>query len=150
MAWRQLTEDDYLTGMSGPETGAYKRAALQAGQTDVLAAIMLQATHEARGHIADCAQNQLAAGDTLPERIIIHVLAIVRYRMATRLGIGVSDARTVEYRESRRFLERVSDCKVAIEDPVGAVSGEDQSSAGSLEVVAPTGDRLTKGDFNGI
>lgn len=76
--------------------------------------------HEARGHIEDAPGNELAAGATIPERIKHHVLAIIRFRILTRLDIEVSSARTKEYDDARRFMERVSEGKVRIEKPEGA------------------------------
>jgi hypothetical protein len=84
--WRELTEADVLGAMNAPETAGYQAAAAGDGQ-DVLADITAQVVQECRAHIADCERNSLAAGDTLPERVMYHAVALIRYRMLTRLDM---------------------------------------------------------------
>ncbi len=148
MSWRELTEDDVLTTLAGPELNAYRVAALKAGQADPLAEIVATAVAEARGHIADCAVNRLAAGMTLPSRVVHHVIAIVRYRLMSRLDMEVGEARTQEYRDARRFLERVSECKVSIEQPEGAT--EEDGSNEAIEVVSASGREATREKLRGL
>jgi phage gp36-like protein len=105
--------------MSSPELDAYNLAAISVGQ-DPLAEITETAVQEARAHIADCASNTLAAGSTVPERVIHHILAIIRFRMLTRVDGVVGDDRRTEYRDAKRFFERIAECKVTIEAPTGA------------------------------
>ena len=137
-----------MTGLTGPETAAFKSAALRAGQSDPVPEIMEQVTNEVRAHIADCDRNRLAAGLTLPERCILHAVALVRYRMMTRIGIGVSDEREVEYRDARRFLERVSECKVRMEWPEGEVA--DDGGSPTIEVTRTGGRRASHEDLQGL
>jgi hypothetical protein len=124
--WRELTEDDVLAALNAPETAAYQSAAISAGQ-DVLSDITGQVVQECRAHIADCARNALAAGATLPERVMYHAVALIRYRMMTRLDMEVSEDRRREQRDAVDFFRRVSECKVAIEQPEGET---DDSSGG--------------------
>lgn len=147
MAWVTLTEDDARGALSAPELAAYQAAALGGGQ-DPLADITATAVHEARAHIADCAKNQLAEGLTVPERIVHHILAIIRFRMITRLDLEVSEDRRIEYRDARKFLERVSECKVAIELPVGAT--EDSGSAETIELVGDNDREWTRKKQSGL
>jgi len=140
MSWIALTRTNVLSALNSAEEEAYNAAVT--GDIDPAEEILLTAVREARGHIADNPQNQLAIGDTIPERIEHHVLAIVRFRMMTRLDISVSEDRRQEYRDARRFLERVSEGKVAIEKPAGAV---DQETAGSqIEIVEQSTVRLDR------
>lgn len=150
MSWRLLSEDDIVTGLTGPETVAFKNAALRAGQSDPLAEIMAQVSHEVRAHIADCDRNQLAAGLTLPERCILHAVALVRYRMMTRIGISVNDEREVEYRDARRFLERVSECRVRMESPPAGERSEEGGGAPTIEVTRSGGRRASHDDLKGL
>lgn len=119
--WRELTEADVLGAMNAPETAAYRAAATGDGQ-DVLADITVQVVQECRAHIADCQHNTLAAGSTLPIRVIYHAVALIRFRMLTRLDIEVSDDRRREQRDAVEFFRRVSECKVAIEPGDGSAS----------------------------
>lgn len=118
--------------MSSPELDAINAAAVATGQ-DPLVDITATAVQEARAHIADCASNTLAAGDTVPDRVIHHLLAIIRYRMLTRLDMEVSEDRRTEYRTALRFFERVGECKVSIEAPEGAT--EDSGSTPQTETL---------------
>jgi phage gp36-like protein len=129
MAWIEITADLARSAMNASELAAYQVAAIGEDQ-DPLADITKTAVDEARAHIADCAQNQLAAGQTVPERVVHHLLAIIRYRMVTRLDMEVSEDRRAEYRSALRFFERVSECKVAIEAPEGVT----EPSGGSSQV----------------
>jgi phage gp36-like protein len=118
MAWIEITQDLARSAMSAPELAAYQAAALGEDQ-DPLVDITKTAVDEARAHIADCSTNSLAAGTTVPERVVHHLLAIIRFRMVTRLDLEVSEDRRTEYRSAVRFFERVSECKVQIEQPDG-------------------------------
>jgi hypothetical protein len=119
--WRELTEADVLGAMNAPETAAYQAAAAGDGQ-DVLADITGQVVQECRAHIADCQHNTLAAGSTLPERVMYHAVALIRFRMLTRLDLEVSEDRRREQRDAVEFFRRVSECKVAIEPGDGSAS----------------------------
>jgi phage gp36-like protein len=135
--WRELTEDDVLAGLNAPETRAYKSAATAPGQ-NVLEQILAQVTQECRGHIADCAKNTLAPGNTLPERVHYHAVALIRFRMMTRLGLEVSEDRRKEQRDALRFFERVAACDVALEpgDGSGTDDGTDSQAAPSPGIKA--------------
>lgn len=148
MAWRTLTEDDVVTGLTGPETAAYKTAALKAGQSDPVAEIIEQVVNEVRSHIADCERNTLAAGVLIPERCILHAVAIIRFRLLTRLAVRATDEREQEYKDARRFLERVSECKVRIERPDGEVDSE--SNKPSIGVVSAPDRRMTHDKLKGL
>jgi len=148
--WRELTESDVEAGLSAPETAAYQTAAISAGQ-NVLAQIIAQVTQECRGHIADCSRNTLAPGETLPERVHYHAVAMVRFRMMTRLGLSVSEDRRKEQRDAIRFFERVASCDVAIEpgDGTGTDDGTDSQAAPSPGITARKR-QFSRGQQDGI
>jgi phage gp36-like protein len=141
MAWIQLTRTNVLSALNSAEEAAYNAAVT--GDIDPAEEILLTAVREARGHIEDHPGNRLAAGDTIPERIEHHVLAIVRFRIMTRLDISVSEDRRQEYRDARRFLERVSEGKVSIEKPSGAVDNS-AAAGGTMEVIESSPDTLDR------
>jgi phage gp36-like protein len=119
-----------LAALNEPETSAYQVAATGIGQ-DVLGDITRQAVQECRAHIADCHRNSLAPGDSLPERVIYHTVALIRYRLMTRLDIEVSEDRRREQRDAIEFFRRVSECKVAIEPGDGTASEDGTDSQAS-------------------
>ena len=147
MAWITLTRDNVLSALNSAEEVAYNAAVT--GDVDPAEEILLTAVHEARGHIEDHPGNRLAAGATIPQRIEHHVLAIVRFRILTRLDIEVSKARTQEYVDARRFLERVSEGKVSIEKPEGEVDTSGAAS-GTMEVVDFGPDVLDREGLNAL
>lgn len=130
MSWKTITEDDVLGAMNAAESTAYQIAVIGVGQ-DVLAQISAQVIQECRGHIADCHQNTLAPGDTIPDRVLYHALAMIRYRMMTRLDLEVSEDRRREQKDAVEFFRRVSECKVSIEpgDGSGTADGTDQMAS---------------------
>lgn len=130
MAWRELTEDDLLDALNAAETSVYQTAVIAVGQ-DVLEGITKQVVQECRAHIADCERNTLAAGDTLPERVIYHAVALIRFRMLTRLNEEVSEDRRREQRDAVEFFRRASECKVAIEPGDGTASPDGSDSMAS-------------------
>lgn len=140
--WRILTEDDIVTSLTGPETTAFKTAALKSGQSDPLVDIIASVTDEVRGYIGGCANNRLGDGDTMPRAVIHHAVALVRFRFMTRLTIKVSDERELEYKDARSFLRDVSSCKVAIEQPATPAPADEQGRHGGTEV-ARQGKRIT-------
>lgn len=119
-----------LAALTAPEVAAYKSVARGATQ-DVLADILGQVVQECRAHIADCERNTLAAGSTLPERVVYHAVAMVRFRMLTRLDMEVSEDRRREQRDAVEFFRRVSECKVGIEPGDGSASDDGTDSMAS-------------------
>lgn len=147
--WREITEADVLTSLTGPEADALRVAALKAGQDDPMTEILGTAVQEARGYIAGCKTNTLAAGDTLPDATIHHVVAIVRYRMMSRLGMKVSEGRGQEYKDARSFLRDVSACRVGIEAPDGG-SESDTSFPSATPTVKSRSRRFSRPHQDGI
>jgi phage gp36-like protein len=147
MAWITLTKTDLLSALNSAEAAAYNVAV--AGGIDPADEIILTVVHEARGHIEDHPGNRLAAGDTVPARIKHHVLAIIRFRILTRLDQEVSEDRRTEYRDGRRFLERVSEGKVSIEKPEGEIDTSG-AAGGTMEVVDYGPDTLDREGLNSL
>lgn len=121
-SWRELTEDDVLRTLVGAEFEAYRRVQAEADGSDgdVLPAMMETAVMEARGRIAACKRNVLAEGLTVPEAVVHHIVAIIRYRLLSRLGVRAKPERDQEYKDARSFLQDVAKCLVAIPSPAGA------------------------------
>lgn len=130
MAWITITTDDVKTRLSGPELTALQTVALSDGQSDPLPEIVSQVVDECRGYVAACASNTLGDGETIPEKLLGAALAMIRYRLATRLPTKrlLTDERVDENKGAVRLLERVADCKFAIEEPETPEADEKISS----------------------
>lgn len=130
--WREITEDDILGVLNSAEQAAYQSAVIGSGQDpqqDAVTAVV----NLCRGYIADNPSNQLAEGVTLPDRVILSALHIIRVEIMTRLDLEVSEDRRNSKRDAIRFFERVADGKVSIEQPVGAT--EASGSSPSMETL---------------
>ncbi len=120
MAWRSITEADVLTRLSGPELETFRSAALADDQADPVADAIRYVVDFARGHIAACSNNRLGASGTVPEKLVGACLDLIAIEIMKRAGgvvIDPQDARSSAAREARRVLERVADCKFAVELP---------------------------------
>lgn len=151
MPWISVTESDVKDRLSGPELTAYKTAALATGQTDPLPGIITQTVNEARGYIAACTQNKLGTGETIPDKLLQSVVAIVRYRLITRLPMNAGsllETRRVEYDDAMRLMREVAACRFAVEEPE-SVSTETMRSV-AAEVVTKTTRRATREKMSGL
>jgi phage gp36-like protein len=119
MAWVIITADDVKTRLSGPEHSALTTAALAAGQSNPLPDLISQTVAEIRGYVAACERNRLEEGEKIPSKLVGAALALIRYHLATRLPVKglLTDERKQEYTDAIRLLERVADCKFAVEEP---------------------------------
>lgn len=147
MAWREITATDALGAMNAAETAAYQGAVIGQGQ-DPLAQITAQVVQECRGHIADCAQNKLAEGSTLPERVHYHALALIRFRSLTRLDLEVSEDRRKEQRDAIAFFHRCAECKVSIEQPVGAT--DESGAVQTITLLSKNERQATRQNLSGL
>lgn len=120
MAWRTLTSNDVLGVLNSAESTAYQTAVIGAGQDPMADAIKV-VVNQCRGYIADNSSNTLAAGLTLPERVHMSALHLIRVEILTRLDLEVSKDRADAKRDAIRFFERVSEGKVAIETGTGDI-----------------------------
>jgi phage gp36-like protein len=120
MAWIAITEQDVQTRLTGPELSAMKSAALAQGQSGILAEVIEQVVDEVRGYVAAHAANQLGASQTIPQKLLSASLAIIRYRLATRLPVKslLTEDRVKENDAAIALLQRAADGKFAVEEPV--------------------------------
>jgi len=145
--WRVLTEADVQGVLSEPENSAYQTAAIALGQ-DPLDDAITAVVNQCRGYIADNPANTLAAGLTLPERVILPALHIIRVELLTRIDIEVSKDRADSKRDAIRFFERVSEGRVAIESPTGTT--EDSGGTPSMETLASRTRIATREKLGGL
>lgn len=136
MAWIAIDTDDVKTRLAGAEVTALQSSALASGQADPLPEIVTQVVDEVRGYIA-AGGFALEEGSKIPSKLLSAALAIIRYRCATRLPVKsfLTEDRVRENEAAIRLLERVSDGKFAVEEPV---TEEDEASGGSSPSMSDT------------
>lgn len=108
-----------MTRLSGPELAALKTVALADGQTDPLPEILADVIHEVRGYVSACGRNTLAEGATIPEKLKGAALAMIRYRLVTRLPAKslMNDDRRKENSDALHLMRDVAGCKFAVDEP---------------------------------
>lgn len=118
MSWQTITTDLVKTRLAGPEVSALQTAALASGQTDPLPEIVTQVVDEVRGYVS-AGGYTLGTGATVPSKLLSATLAIIRYRLSTRLPVKslITEDRKNENDAAIRLLERVADGKFAVEEP---------------------------------
>lgn len=134
--WTTLTADDVRTRLAAAELAALQTAALASGQTDPLPEIVAAVTDEVRGYIAANHANELGVAGAVPPRLVSAALAIIRYRLATRLPVKslLTEDRVKENEAAIRLLERVAAGQFAIED----ADGNEQSGVHIEQASTPT------------
>lgn len=145
--WRELTEGDVLGVLNATEASIYQSAVIGVGQ-DVLSDIIEKVVNHCRGYIADHATNQLAAGLTLPERVMRPALHLIRKDLLTRLDLEVSEDRRKDASEALRFFERVADGKVQVEQPEGAT--DDSGPVRTIETLSSNERLNTRTNLQGL
>lgn len=148
MAWRTLTSADVLGVLNSAESSAYQAAVIGVGQ-DPLQDAITAVVNQCRGYIADNPTNSLAEGVTLPERTHLSALHIIRVEMLTRLDLEVSKDRADARKDAIRFFERVSDGKVAIEQPSG-LPLDNQTPPPSIETISTNERQATRANLAGL
>jgi hypothetical protein len=124
--WVEITEDDLLTAISGPELEAIRAAALGAGQADPVQPTIDQVTRKVRSYVAACADNELGTGNTIPDELMDDALALIIVRLMPRaagLMIDASEVRRNAAKDAMTNLRAVSRCGMALEQPA-TVSSE--------------------------
>lgn len=122
MAWISITADDVLTKLAGAELSVFRTAATAVGQADPLPEIIEQVVDEVRGYVAACARNTLGSAGTIPAKLKSATLAMIRYRLITRLPISIKEERKQEYRDALDLLSDVAACRFAVEEPTTATT----------------------------
>lgn len=115
--WREVTEADVLTAISGTELEAYRDAALQAGQADPVAPTISQVVNEVRGYVDASGRYSLGDGETVPEKLVNATVAIVVARIPARVGMSAGEAREKLADNARKLLESVAAGRFGLEEP---------------------------------
>jgi hypothetical protein len=142
MAWIAIAETDLVTRISGDELEGFRAAALAAGQVDPVAPAIEQVTDMIRGYVAACATNVLGDDGKIPDKLLGPALDLIVLEVMKRAAGVVIDpegARAKSAGNAIRLLERVADCKFAIDDPTtGKTSNPTPSFSGRTRQFTPT------------
>lgn len=114
MSWITPSADDVKTRLTGAEIVAFRTVALASGQADPITQIMLDCVNEVRGYVAAAGYTMGSAG-TIPPQTLAPALAIIAYRLATRLPLKVSEDRRKQYEDAIAYLRDVAAKRTLIE-----------------------------------
>jgi len=142
MAWITPSADDVKTRLTGAELNAFRTVALASGQADPITQVMLDTVNEVRGYVAAGGYVMGTAG-TIPPQTLAPALAIIAYRLATRLPLKVSEDRRKQYEDAIAYLRDVAAKRTLIEqDATGEMAPGAQSkvisSRGTTRAVTST------------
>ena len=109
MNWFLLTPESLQSKVNGPELGALRAAAVRGGQPDPLQEILTEVVQEVRGHVA-AGGFALGPAGFIPENLLGAVLALIRYRLYTRLpgARSITDARWHDNEDALMLLRQVA------------------------------------------
>lgn len=147
MAWIQITEADLLTGISGPELEAVRVAALGENQVDPVQPAIDQVTREVRGRVA--VKNPVGDGNTIPDELLAHAVAIIVMRLPLRaagLVIDPEDERSKAAARAESVLKDVALGSFKIEAPA-TVSDEEIGAPGPS--IKPRDRNRTRDKYDG-
>lgn len=148
--WRNITEADLLTQISGTELEALRGVVLGDGQKDPVQPSIDQITSEVRGYVAANPNNKLPSDLTvIPPRLIGSAVSLIIVQIMTRAGgmmIDPQSARGKRAEEARRMLRDVATGNFSISDPVSGT----ESKAGGATIVGPRTPRVTRDNMGGF
>lgn len=149
MSWRAITESDVLAVLTETERAAVDTLNL-GDQDSPVEAVIASVTDEARGRIAANPANQLGEDGTLPATVIHQAVAIIRYRLLSRLPVAslVTDARRAEWDEANKFFRDVAKGEVSIERP--ATAATETRATPDVDVTASVTRQATRTKLSGI
>ena len=151
MTWIILSEEHLLTQLTGTELDLIKTTLLADGQADPVPETLVHVTNEARGYVAGGGIT-LGAAQTVPDRIVNHVIARAVVILIDRVPTLIS---TLDPEESRRkrstealaILRDVQSGKFSITDP----DSDKESSEAATPTYTPTRSRrYTRSSQDGI
>ena len=147
MSWITITEAHLLTAMNSEELEAIRAAALAVGQPDPVQPTFDQVTNQVRGYLGS--RYQLGAEGTISDKVLSAALDILVVRIPQRVGQDPSDGRKDLKDDAIRYLERVSDGKIDIEEPLIPAT-ETSGSTGSVSVVKSRDRKASPSDMSGL
>jgi phage gp36-like protein len=119
VSWIAISESAVRSTLAAAELSALRTVQLAAGQMDPLAEIIERTVDEVRGYVAANPLNRVGAAGTIPGELEAAALALVRYRLVTRLPLKtlLTEARKDEQRDAITLLRDVAGGRFAILPP---------------------------------
>lgn len=150
MSWTTITENDVLAGLNASESSAYRTKLLGDGQLDPLLEITDQVVAEIRDAVRSNPDNILSASaDQVPGSAKYHAVAIIRYRLITRLAGVPNESRRAEWDRANRWLDQVAQGRIRIES--GATGTDTEAAApGSRPRITAATRIYERGDAEGL
>jgi len=107
---------------------------------------------EVRGYIAGNPKNVLAEGETVPEECEDSALALIRFRLCSRLPVSslLTDARKSEKDEALTFLRDVAAGRIALVQPTSPAASDEQANATISPTIRAGRRRFSRRDQDGI
>lgn len=143
--WRAITRDEAAKIVGVSELEAYETVELAEGETQPLEKLIADVTEQFRDAIRSQPTNQVGADGTLPGGAIPEALAIIRFRLHTRIGASVSEERMEEYRQARTYMGGIASGRYKFTVPDELTEETAQSSSPSPSYV-----KRTRGNTIGI
>ena len=142
--WIQLNSERLLASVTGKEATRLRTAALGEGQSDALAEIAANVAKEWRG--GDRRVTVVDARDGyVPDELLVHMLADVRYRAFTRLpGMSelLDDLRVKEWDRANTVRDNLSKVSIVPPDAEHAETSEQSGKPGPSIADPDTGSVL--------
>ena len=109
MSWFLLSSETLQPKVNGPELSALRAAALRGGHPDPLQEILSEVVQEIRGYVA-AGGFALGPAGSIPENLLGAALAMIRYRLYTRLpgARSITDARWHDNEDALMLLRQVA------------------------------------------
>ena len=149
MSWRNITEADVLTKISGAELSGYRKAVLAGGQADPVQPSIDLVTAKVRGFVAGNSANTLSSDAAqIPDRLIGAAVALIIIEIMSRVAGKIIDpegARRKDADEANRLLRDVAAGHFSINDPV---SGR-ENTGGGASVVGRRAPRVNRQNLQG-
>lgn len=150
MSWTTIETSAVKSRLATAELNALRSLQLAEGQADPLEEVIQRVVQEVRGYVATCPQNRLSTGQTVPSSLKDAALALIRYRLATRLPVRslLTEERKEEGRDALTLLRRVADCKFVIDQPDDP---EDSNVGGTAaQNLNPQKQNFSRDSLNGL
>jgi hypothetical protein len=138
--WRQITEADLLTQISGAEVEALRGVVLADGQEDPVQPCIDAITAKVRGFVAGNAKNDLDADiSKIPDRLIDSAVSLIVVQILSRATQEPTETRKTLASDANRLLRDVASGNFSITDPVTGI----ESNEMPVPVYTPRRQRTT-------
>lgn len=122
MSWITITTAAVQSRLADAELDAARTAAVAEGQADPLTEVIERVISEVRGRVAANSANVLGESGTIPDECEDAALALITFRLYSRLPVTIPDARKEAKSDALTFLAAVAAGQVAIIPPSTAAA----------------------------